>query len=481
MGSTTLGSLTTGTGYNGFAEPTSLTAKHGSTDLYNSTLTRDAGGRIETKTETVAGTTHSYGYTYDDAGRLTDVTLDGAPRSHYNYDPNGNRSSCSGSGCSVLATDYDDQDRLLAYGSSDYTYTADGDLETKTDGSGAVTTYAWDGLGGLKSVDLPGTGQDVAYLTGPGGERVGKKVAGSLVQGFIYGATEGPVAETDGQGNLTARFVYASDDYVPDYIVKGSATYRVIADERGSVRLVVNTATGAVAQRLDYDEFGRVTTDTSPGFQPFGFGGGIWDADTGLLHLGAREYDPETGRFISKDPLGFDGGDTNLYGYALADPVNLVDPSGEKFSISAFAAGALNSFTMGASNAIAGKLFGFDPSCADWGDGYGLGVFIGDFNPRGIIKRSIRSAVERRSWSTVRRDYWKRNGPNGKAPTREVLVRDSKTGQVYVKTETKELHHKLPRRTGGSHDDSNLDEVWPAEHAGRDEHRHTGYEVIRVL
>lgn len=76
--------------------------------------------------------------------------------------------------------------------------------------------------------------------------------------------------------------------------------------------------------------------------------------------------------------------------------MNLVDPSGEKFSISAFAAGALNSFTMGASNAIAGKLFGFDPSCADWGDGYGLGVFIGDFNPRGIIKHAIRGFAGRR-------------------------------------------------------------------------------------
>ena len=54
-------------------------------------------------------------------------------------------------------------------------------------------------------------------------------------------------------------------------MVKGGATYRLIVDQLGSPRLVVNTATGQVAQRMDFDEFGRVLTDTNPGFQPFGF------------------------------------------------------------------------------------------------------------------------------------------------------------------------------------------------------------------
>jgi uncharacterized protein RhaS with RHS repeats len=41
-----------------------------------------------------------------------------------------------------------------------------------------------------------------------------------------------------------------------------------------------------------------------------------------------RHYDPETGRFISKDPILFNGGDTNLYGYVMNDPINFIDPSG---------------------------------------------------------------------------------------------------------------------------------------------------------
>ena len=52
---------------------------------------------------------------------------------------------------------------------------------------------------------------------------------------------------------------------------KAGVTYRVTTDQVGSVRLVVNTTTGAVAQRIDYDAFGRITQDTSPGFQPFAF------------------------------------------------------------------------------------------------------------------------------------------------------------------------------------------------------------------
>ena len=61
---------------------------------------------------------------------------------------------------------------------------------------------------------------------------------------------------------------------------------------------------------------------------PFGFAGGLYDSDTKLVHFGYREYDPQTGRWLSKDPLLFGGGDSNLYGYVLQDPVNLVDPWG---------------------------------------------------------------------------------------------------------------------------------------------------------
>ncbi len=111
-------------------------------------------------------------------------------------------------------------------------------------------------------------------------------------------------------------------------MVQGSTTYRILSDHLGSVRLVVNTATGDIVQRIDYDEFGNITSDTNPGFQPFGFAGGLYDADTGLTRFGARDYDAQIGRWTTKDPIRFQGGDSNLYGYVLNDPINLIDPLG---------------------------------------------------------------------------------------------------------------------------------------------------------
>jgi RHS repeat-associated protein len=94
------------------------------------------------------------------------------------------------------------------------------------------------------------------------------------------------------------------------------------------VRLVVDVETGAIEQRLDYDEFGAVLADTSPGFQVFGFAGGLYDGDTGFVRFGARELDPRVGKWASKDPLAFRPGPSNLYLYVRNDPINGRDSSG---------------------------------------------------------------------------------------------------------------------------------------------------------
>ena len=105
-------------------------------------------------------------------------------------------------------------------------------------------------------------------------------------------------------------------------------TYRLVSDHLGSVRLVVNTDNGDVVQEINYDEFGRVTMNTNPGFQPFGSAGGLTDGETELVRFGARDYDPTTGRWTAKDPILFGGGSSNLYAYALEDPINYSDLNG---------------------------------------------------------------------------------------------------------------------------------------------------------
>ncbi len=282
---------------------------------------RDKLGRITRKTESVEGVTTVYDYVYDLSGRLETVSHDGVVISTYTYDPNGNRLSHNG----TIAS-YDEQDRLLTYGGASYTYTLNGELESKTE-AGLTTQYHYDLLGNLMQIRLPG-GMTIDYLIDGQNRRIGKKVDGILVQGFLYQDQLNPIAELDGAGNVVSRFVYAEKGNVPSYMIKGGFTYRIISDHLGSPRLVVKSADGTVVQRIDYDEFGNVVNDTNPGFQPFGFAGGIYDQNIQLTRFGARDYDAHTGRWTAKDPIRFEGRNTNLYGYVFNEPINWVDPYG---------------------------------------------------------------------------------------------------------------------------------------------------------
>ena len=325
---TTLDTLSDAWTYNSYGEPAGYTASDPSGDLYTVTYTRDPLGRITRKAELIASDPMTWDYGYDTAGRLITsmlTTPGGSFPTTYTYDSNGNRLSKVGQFGTENGT-YDDQDRMTAYGPCSYAYTANGELETKTCGS-EVTTYQYDTFGNLTHVTMP-DGIQIDYVIDARNRIVGKKVNGTLVQGFLYGDQLNPVAELDGSGNIVARFVYGTKPNVPDYLVKGGVTYRYITDQLGSVRLVVDASTGAIAQRLDYDEYGVIIQDTNPGFQPFGFAGGITDTHTGFVRFGARDYDPASGRWTSKDPIGFGSREPNLFLYVSAAPTRFRDSLG---------------------------------------------------------------------------------------------------------------------------------------------------------
>lgn len=323
---TTLGVVGDSVGYNVYGEENSYQARiNGATGLqYDFTL--DPLGRITRKVETIGGVSKTTDYGYDLNGQLTTVTENVILVQQYAYDANGNRLSLTTRGGTVSGT-YDARDRLLTYGTKTYSYAANGSLRQVVDtGNSRTTGYTYDAFGNLTRVDLP-DGRVVEYLIDGENRQVGKKVNGVLLEGLLYDGQLQPVARLGATGNVDERFVYATGVNVPAYMVKDGVTYRLITDQLGSVRLVVNAATGAVAQRLDYDAFGRVTLDTNPGFQPFGFAGGLYDADTGLVRFGARDYEALTGRWMAKDPIGFEGG-VNLYQYAVGSPVQYIDPAG---------------------------------------------------------------------------------------------------------------------------------------------------------
>jgi len=321
---TSLENVMTSESYSGFGELSTLSAGVGTSQLFQATYTRDRLGRVTGATETVQGQTTTLAYEYDVRGRLRSVSSEGIPLASYEYDENGNRVRFTGP-AGVLVGTYDARDELISYGGTAYAYSLNGEIvsaATATD----TTRYTYNTFGALLSVALS-SGARVAYVLDGANRRIGKKVNGSLVQGFLYQDQLRPVAELDGNGSVVSRFVYGTRPNVPDFMIKNGVTYRVIPDQAGSVRLVVNAETGEVVQRLDYDAYGNVTGNTNAGFQPFGFAGGLYDDDTKLVHFGARDYDPFTGRWTSQDPAPFVGG-TNLHAYAGNDPVNFGDPSG---------------------------------------------------------------------------------------------------------------------------------------------------------
>ena len=324
---TTLGNATMAFTYNTFGELITSTAKYSTTTYLSDQYTYDKLSRITQKTETTQSGTDQFDYSYDLAGRLTEVKKNGAVISTYTYDANGNRLSRVASAGTEMGT-YDDQDRLLIYGNFTYSYTANGELKNKKDTStGQTTQYDYDLLGNLIKVVLP-DGKQIEYIIDGQNRRVGKKINDTLVQGFLYEDQLNPVAELDGSNAIVSRFVYGSKYHVPDYMIKGGATYRIISDHLGSVRMVVDISNGAVAQKIEYDEFGRILSDTNPSFQPFGFAGGINDQHTFLTRYGYRDYDAFIGRWTAKDPIRFASGDTNVYGYVVNDPVNWIDSFG---------------------------------------------------------------------------------------------------------------------------------------------------------
>ncbi len=385
VSATTLGEITSTQSASAYGELDTLSYTDGVATLLDLNVERDGLGRITAKTETTNGTTHEYEYGYDSRGRLTEVTRDEDPWRSYAYDANGNRTQDTTGSATAVEADYDDQDRLTERGSTDYHYTAAGELAQRIDLAG-TTSFEHDAFGQLRSVELPDE-TEIDYVLDGNGRRVGKKIDGTLVQRYLYGDGLGPIAELAGDVSVASRYVYGTAGHVPDYLIRAGHTYRLITDNQGSVRVVVDTATGDLAQELDYDPYGRVLRDTSPGFQPFSWAGGIRDADTGLIRFGARDYDPETGRWTSKDPIGFNAGDTNLYGYVLNDPVNLIDPTGLSagMAISELSAGILDSLTFGAGSAIAGVEI-----CSD---AYKLGELLGDLNPKGALKRAGKTTI----------------------------------------------------------------------------------------
>ncbi len=313
--------------YDTFGGLKSQTSKAGTSTLYTYTITPDLLGRVSTLSETIQGTTTSFDYTYDVTGRLKTVKVNGVQKSIYNYDTNNNILNGTRRAAAFTST-FDTQDRILTTTGKTIATNAAGEVtKITTTADGKFTSFSYDAFGQLTKVTLP-SAKVIEYGMDGFHRRGYRKSGATITDYYLYDENSRVVATLTASGAFKSVFLYASKSHVPEYFVTGSTKYKVVTDYLGSVRLVVRTSDNVVMQRMDYDEWGNVINDTKPGFQPFGFAGGLYDSETKLVRFGVREYEPSLGRWLSKDPIRFDGGDTNLYGYVVNDPVNWVDPEG---------------------------------------------------------------------------------------------------------------------------------------------------------
>jgi len=246
----------------------------------------------------------------------------------YSYDKNGNRLTAVVDGSQTVST-YDAQDKMLSYGDNIYSYSPTGSLLTKTNAEG-TTTYSYDSMGNLLKVVLPDN-RVITYKVDARGRRIGKSIDGVFQYGFVYGDQLNPIAKVDEEGNIIESYVYGLKSNIPEYVVKDNVKYKIISDHLGSPLAIWQEGenTSPVLE-IKYNSFGNILEQNGDFELPFRFASGIWDEDTKLIRFGVRDYDPETGRWTSVEPLGF-AGSRNWYVYAGNDGVNYLDLDGLRY------------------------------------------------------------------------------------------------------------------------------------------------------
>ncbi|RVU42104.1 hypothetical protein EA187_17345 [Lujinxingia sediminis] len=299
--------------------PEAITWQRGGTVLFKETLEFDSALRIRARNVLAGPGAGNYEFDYGNAGRLVSWSEGAAVQGSYTYDERGNRLSAD----EVLQT-YDEAGRIESVGAVNYSMDAAGRLQARN-GGGINQIFEFDAFNRMTRVS--DSGVDYHYAYDSLGRLVSKTTNNMVDFVFLYDDSNRPRAQLNASGDVETIFVYGERESTPAYMVRNDQTYVFVTDYLGSVRQVVD-ASGNVVQELSYDPWGRVQSDTNPGFQPFGFASGIADPNTSLVTFGVRHYDPLSGRWISPDPLG-PGGSVNPWVYAENAPISFVDPDGE--------------------------------------------------------------------------------------------------------------------------------------------------------
>ena len=273
----------------------------------------------------------STSYTYDVASRLTTINHIGPSgiieALTYQYDAAGNRTSLARNNgtasllpSAVASATYDAANEQTQFAGATLAYDANGNLI-----SDGVNTYQWDARNRLVSIS---GGATATFNYDALGRRTSKTVNGVASQ-FAYDGND--ISAEIGGGAVGASYLSSLNIDEPFIRQTSTGNEHFHTDALGS-SLALSNAQGSSAITYTYEPFGK-TTVTGTSASAFQYTGRENDG-TGLYYARTRYYNPSLGRFIQQDPIGFWGGDLNLYAYVHGNPMNLADPYGLAASVS---------------------------------------------------------------------------------------------------------------------------------------------------
>ena len=296
------------------------------TSTYKQTYQYDKTGNRTSYTEPSGIHT----YTYDPTYQLLSADHTNMPDENYTYDQTGNR----------LNTQVDAANRLTEDATYTYQYDNNGNLIRKTHKiTGIITQYTYDFENRLIKINLP-LGITAEYKYDPFGRRIEKNISGQITTKYLYDNEDiimeyAAIIPTN--TNITTKYIHGPGIDEPLSMIRNNLsavpaqagkTYYYHADALESITRMTDQ-NGNTVQTIRYDTFGNIKSIKNPLLiQPYAYTGREYDIESGFYYLRNRYYDPRIGRFISKDPIGFAGGDVNLFRYVGNNAVNYTDPYG---------------------------------------------------------------------------------------------------------------------------------------------------------